>query len=373
MGGFLSSPDPAYLAFVAEQIAAAIAEAHRSRRPARAGTQAAPAEGVAFNRRFHMRNGGMLTHPGKMNPEIAGPAGPADPAVTVVGFCDPATFRPFGCIVNFACHATHMNGDLFSADYVRWVVDTLQAVHGPDFGLVYLNGACGDVTQLDNQSPRPGELGPYWCERTGRVVGGGALQALARIDYRVRCSVAPASTTVRAAIRRSTPAARKAARALLGRKAVTAADVETIYARELLEVESMRRKSPDRPLEIAGVRIGDACFWGVPGEFFQAFALDVRAASPFPYTCCVELANGYDGYICTEESFGGGGYEIRTARSSFLAPDTGQRIVRAANRLVGRMYTAAEKELRGAMDRRVWPAFEDTSALDGINQLKGKR
>jgi hypothetical protein len=290
----------------------------------------------------------------------------------VVGFRDPRTLEPLGCIVNFACHATHMNGLLYSADYVRWIVDTLQAIYGPGFGVVYLNGACGDVTQMDNRSPRPGEFGPYWCERTGRVVAGAALQAFARLELIAGATVAANATRVRANIRASTPAQCRAARALLAQKAITAEDVETIYANELLQVEALRRNWPWRRLEIMGVRIADAWFWGVPAEFFQAFALEVRAASPFTLTCCVELANGYNGYVCTREAFAGGGYEVRTARSSLLEPDTGQRIVAAASRLGQRMFTAAEREIRVIPARRFWPTVKDP-ALDGINQLGRKK
>jgi len=372
-GGFLSEGDPDYAPFVAQQIASAIAEAYRVRRPALVGTESERAGGVAFNRRFVMKDGSQKTHPGKMHPDIAEPAGPADATVTVAGFLDTAQWRPLGCIVNFACHATHMNGYLYSADYVRWVVATLEAVHGPHFGVVYLNGACGDVTQVDNRSPRPSEFGPYWCERSGRIIGGGAVQALARIDYLRKATVDVRATKVRAAIRTSTPKARKAARDLLAKKAVTHKDIETIYASELLQVERLRRQNPVRTLEIMGVRLADALFWGVPGEFFQDFALDVREASPFPRTCCVELANGYNGYICTKEAFRGGGYEIRTARSSLLEQDAGYKIARAAKRLSKRMYADAERELRALPTRRVWPEFKDAAALDGISQLTKKK
>lgn len=367
LGGFSSRPNEDYVDFLAHQIAAAIVDAHRRLRPALAGTGASLAEGVAFNRRFVMKDGTQMTHPGKMNPDIVRPAGPADPTTTVLAFADPASLQPVGCVVNFACHATHMNGYHYSADYPKYLVDTLRAVYGPEFGVVFLNGACGDVTQVDNQSPRPGEFGLYWCERTGRTVGAAALQALARMDYRKRATVDCRAAKVRAAIRKSTVDERRAARALLAKRPVTSEDIETVYASELLKVETMRRKAPERRLEVMAVRVADAWFWGVPGEFFQAFALEMRDQSPFPHTCCVELANGYNGYICTPEAFGGG-YEPRTARSSFLVPEAGGHIVRAANRLATRMFADAKKEIAGLPKHRVWPTADD-SPLDGIRRL----
>lgn len=365
--GFASEPDPDYARFVAQQIAAAVAEAGRRRRPARVGADATQAEGFAFNRRFRMKDGTEKTHPGKMNPDIVAPAGPADPAVTVIALADPKTHAPFGCLVHFACHATHMNGYLFSADYVRWIVDTLRAVHGPGFGVVFLNGACGDVTQVDNQSPRPGEFGSYWCQRTGRGIAGAAITALARTDYYAEASIATAAARVRASVRRSTPEERRDARRRLEKKP-NATDPETTYARECLAVEKMRRKRPVRSLEIMGVRIADAFLWGVPGEFFQAFAQDLKQDSSFPNTCCVELANGYNGYICTPDAFNRGGYEIRTARSSFLEPDTGPRIVTAAKRLARRMFDDAESEIRRLPNRRAWPKHTDEDVLEGASQ-----
>ncbi len=369
-GGFLSEPDGDYMEFVAGQIAAAISEAFRTRRPALPGWRDAAAPGVAFNRRFLMKNGLQRTHPGKMNPDIVAPAGPEDPTVTVLSFCDPRTFAPLGCIVNFACHATHMNGLLYSADYVRWVVDTLRAAYGPGFGVVFLNGACGDVTQADNRSPRPFEFGPYWAERTGRSVGGAAIQAVARTDYNLNTALACESVKVRAGIRAVSADALREARQLLRKHELCAENVETIYANELIKVHALREQCVHRKLEVMGVRVGDGMFWGVPAEFFQAFALDVAAASPFGHTCCVELANGYNGYVCAESAFAGGGYEVRTARSSYLEEKAGAKIVRAAKALCLRMHDNARREL--ASLRRTWPEYKDDSALDGINQIGRK-
>jgi neutral ceramidase len=368
----LSEADPAYQASLARGIASAIAEAYRRRGFALAGVNRAAAPGVAFNRRFRMKDGTYRAHPGKLHPDIVEPAGPADPTVTVFGFRSPDNEQPFGAVVHFACHATHMNGLLYSADYPAWIVSTLRAVHGPDFGVVFLNGACGDVTQVDNLSGRPAEFGPYWCRRTGEAVGAAALQALATCNYFLRASIDARTTGVRIPVRSVTPEECRKARALLKRRTPAEDDVEAIYAREALLVDALRRKTPAVRLEIQAVRIADTVLWSVPGELFQTYARRVEEASPFPRTCCVSLANGYAGYICTPETFAGTGYESRTARSSFLAPEAGDRVAAAATKLCRLLYAAGKEEVDSAATR-VARIGGDESALAGLRQAERRR
>jgi len=368
---FASRADKRYLAQVTGAIGKTVARAWSSRLPAVIGTAITHAPGVAFNRRFAMKDGTQKTHPGKMNPDIDHPAGPADDTVTTIGFRHAKTFAPLGCIVNFGCHATHMNGVEFSADYPRWVVETLGSAYGEGFGAVFLNAPCGDVTQVDNCSPRAAEFGPYWCERTGRAVDAAALLGLATMDYVKRATIDAAVTRLPCAIRRGTPAELKQARAVLARRALDCGDAEALYARELIEVERMRRRSPRLRLEVQAIRLGDTFLWTVPAELFQAFALHVRAQSPFPKTCGVELANGYHGYICTPEACACGGYEVRIARSSYLAEDTGARIARAAARLATALHERARKELKQRDRKRFWPTADDR-ALDGIRSLESR-
>jgi hypothetical protein len=360
------------LKVLAKEIADAVIEAHAARCRCMVGTSISRAPGVAFNRRFIMKDGTQVTHPGKMNPAIDRVAGPADDTVTVIGFVDPKSRAPLGAIVNFSCHATHMNGLEFSADYPYWVVQTLQSAYGPGYGVVFLNGPCGDITQVDNLDPRPLECGPYWCERTGRAVGGAALHALAVTDYFTSAGIDVATVGVSAGIRSASAKDLDQARKLLKRSAPESEDVAVSYARELLAVDAMRRKCATANLEIQALRIADTLLWTAPGELFQAFAADVHARSPFPKTCGVELANGYSGYICTADAYSGGGYEVRLARSSMLEETTGSHIADAASRLAEILHMRASRELAGLPKKRRWPTVVDT-ALDGINEIERRR
>src|SRR4029453_14143394 len=109
------------------------------------------------------------THPGKGNPEIVEPAGPIDPEVGVLAAWD-ARGALLGCLVNYACHATTFSGGV-SADYIYYLEQTIQGVTGPEAVVLFLQGASGDVTQVDNQSPREREFGEKWSRIVGTRVG----------------------------------------------------------------------------------------------------------------------------------------------------------------------------------------------------------
>jgi hypothetical protein len=115
---------------------------------------------VVFNRRFKLKSGKSATHPGKGNAEIIMPAGPVDPELGVIAAWN-KNGKLIGCIVNYACHAT-CHDDGVSADWIYYMEKVIQGAMGKNCNVVFLNGACGDVTQVDNQSLSPNEFGEKW-------------------------------------------------------------------------------------------------------------------------------------------------------------------------------------------------------------------
>src|SRR5205823_1696668 len=157
-----------------------------------------------------MRDGRTVTHPGQGNPDIVEPAGPADPEVGVIGVWDEKG-KLLGCVVNFACHATTSPGGI-SANYVYYLEKVIQGYYGKDAVVVFLNGASGDVTQVDNRSPLVHRQPERWAEFVGGRVGAEALKVLLTVDAGTLGPVAARSKVLK--IKRRPPAPERVKRCL---------------------------------------------------------------------------------------------------------------------------------------------------------------
>src|SRR5439155_16296709 len=116
------------------------------------------------------------------NPDIVEPAGPVDPEVGVVGAWDARRpDRLLGCVVNFACHATTSPGGI-SANYIYYLEKAIQGYFGKDCVVVFLAGASGDVTQVDNRSPYQHPSGDRWAQIVGGSVGAEAVKVLLAME-----------------------------------------------------------------------------------------------------------------------------------------------------------------------------------------------
>lgn len=330
--------DVRYAEWVIRQTVTAVCEAHRKREEAMLSVGSGHEDQVAFNRRFRMTNGRVFTHPGKGNPEIIEPAGPIDPEVGVLAAWS-AQGELLGCLVNYACHATTFSGGV-SADYIAYLEQAVRGVMGHDAVVVFLPGAAGDGTQVDNESLREREFGEKWSRFVGTRVGAEAVKVLVTATPGDLTPLSAATRVLRVKRRAPSPERLEASRQLVGEGLRTGErSTAWTFAKELLILEYLIAREPEVDVEIQALQVGPALFLANPAEYFCESGLAIKRASPFPFTYLVTLANGCVGYVPPEEAFAptGGGYETVLTSYSNLELSAARQILEASLGLAGRL------------------------------------
>lgn len=322
--------DPRYVEQVTKGIESAVGEAWNSMHTSEIGIATGNENTISFNRRFLMRDGREITHPGKPgtphHDAIVEPAGHIDPDVGVLA-ARPSGGKVSGIVVNFACHNTVVGGNEFSPDYVAYLRKHLKAHYGENTPVVFLLGPCGDITQVDNRSTAV-EFGVAHADMMGMRLASAAVRAADRAKWLKEAPVAATTEIVPLAIRPEPDP--EAERPTFGLGSDFNAQVGEIYARERKKVAEIRSKTPRIPCEVQALRIGPLGIVTNGSEYFCEYGLRIKRCSHFQPTWVVSLANEYIGYVPTSQAFVGGGYEPRTARSSKMAPEVGQRLVETA-------------------------------------------
>lgn len=281
--------------------------------------------GWGFNRRWEMKNGKHATNPGKTNLDKIRPAGPVDSEVSFLLVKD-ADGRPLGAIGNFTCHSTVFWMDQFTPDYCWYWQQALRQTYGEQFVLVFTNGACGDINQIDFSKPDGKESGEEHARKMGVALAAASLQA---IDGK---AVDAAPQMAWAGMDVELPLRQVSAEQLAQDQALFASDAPWTSAkwqardRILLNKETAGQSVTLCPVDV--YRIGEALFAASSWQPFCEFGLRLKAAAPSRVVVAM-LANGNVGYIPTPAAFVGGGYEPTLCRGSHHAPEAGDIIADA--------------------------------------------
>ncbi|MCA1901765.1 MAG: hypothetical protein LDL53_06040 [Candidatus Hydrogenedens sp.] len=329
---FLSERDPEYCSLVETKIIESIQTAWNNLTKVKIAFAEGEQEGIAFNRRFYMKDGTVVTHPGRKNPQIIAPAGPIDPQVLAM-FITKEDGTLLGAVVNYALHGTVFSGAFYSADYIHYLRDFLRKQWGETVSIAFLNGACGDVTQINNlREEEPPESGPEWSKRIGETLACQVYQLYLWTKPQDTATIATATETIHIPIR---DIDEKKYHVKIG----LGSDQSEVYDREIKLLRKMKNQMGGNvDVEITAIRIGDLAIVCNPTELFCRLGLDIKKSSPSKYTMIAEVSNGYTGYCPTPEAFDEGGYEILTARSSFMEPNAGIKIVQTSRKLLSQLF-----------------------------------
>jgi len=329
--------DMKYYSMVEKQLVDVILQADKSRTDASMGVGKGIEDKVAFNRRFRMKNGMTYTHPGQLNPDIVDVAGPIDPEVGVIGAWN-KDGKCIGCVVNYTCHATCDPGGS-SANWIYYMEQTIRGAMGPDCVVVFLPGASGDVTQMDNLNPFVNREGEESTRFVGARIGAEAVKVLLDMPKGSMLPLDVQVSQLKFNKRKPDPDRVKKCYELVQQSPESVGYTDWVFAKEIVLLDAIIRKEPVVTAEVQAIQVGPAVFVSNPAEFFCQLGLDIKAGSPFSYTFIVELANGIIGYVPTEAAFAndGGGYETRLTAYSNLDIKAGTMIVDESLRMVKQM------------------------------------
>lgn len=332
--------DPGFIQYLQEQIVAAVAQADANRQQAKLAVGIGHEDQVSFNRRLRMKNGLTYSHPGVGNPEIIDYAGPIDPDVGTIGIWDMED-NLLGVVVNFACHATTNPGGI-SANWIGSMQRTLRGATGnAALPVVFLQGACGDVTQVDNLAKHANPSAEHWYELVGGRVGAEAYKTLLLVKPGASTDIPIDSRQKVWEVKRRIPTPQKIKKSLtLVKQSPEKVGVdEWIFAKEIVLLDAIIKKRPQVEVEVQAIQVGPIAFVSNPAEYFVQYGLDIKKDSHFPFTFIVELANGVVGYVPTEEAFGpnGGGYETRLTSYSNLEVSAGRQFADTGIELANQM------------------------------------
>lgn len=329
-GVFQSEPDDDYCDLLEQRIAEGLRVAVGRLEPARVGWAVGVDDRDVFNRRWRMKAPAIAPDPfGRsrdqvvMNPpsgsaDLIEPAGPIDPGLPIIAV-QSTQGRPIALLANYCLH--YVGGtppDAVSADYFGAFADRVKQLMGGDDSFVGImsNGTSGDLNNTNFKSP-PSNEPPF--ERIRLVadrVAREAHRAAQRIQYRDWVPLAARERSIELATRLPTSQEIQQAKEVLqkanGRSLRT---VSEIYARETVLLAEFPESTT---LLLQALRIGDVGIAAIPCEVFCAIGLSIKRQSPLQPSFVIELANGYNGYLPTEEHHRLGGYETWRARSSYL-------------------------------------------------------
>ena len=318
------SYDEAYYDYSLRQVVSAVKEAEKRLQEADFSFGTGKVEHLIFNRRIQMKNGDCMTHPGKGNPDNVGYAGPVDEATGVVGVWKKGTEELLGFLFNFSCHAC-INLTGVTSDYPGLAIETVRKVYGEGVGAVFLSGASGDVTQIDDMSLRK-DTGKPAATRLGRTIGGEIVKILASADRGPIRTLKGTRESIPVTPRIPDPEFLPMAYEMV--KHYDPKNNTHHIAKYYVIEDLLAKAFPERKIVLQTLQIGPLVIGSSPGEIFTRYGLDYKKGSQFPYTWFSSLSSGLLGYVPTPDCFelANGGYEAETA---FYAADTGTNIVKS--------------------------------------------
>ncbi len=331
--------DEDYRVFAAKTMAKAIITAHENLAPAKMAVEQFELPDAIACRRFLCEPGSVNVNPfgvgGERIKSVAGrssavirPAGPTDPEFSVLSL-QHLDGTPLAVLGNFSVHycggyaGGQVSADYFGS-YARKLEESLTTKNNhPKFVGIMSNGTSGDTGSFTNREKKkyaPWERMQHW----GNLLAESSLANLENAGYKIPQRLNVSSSELKLKVRKPSPERIAWAKELLSDpKAKGPHRWSRVYANETLHLADY----PDETsLMLQAIQIGDTLITSCPCEVFAGTGVKIKEGAPFKKSFTIELANGYSGYLPSEEQHNLGGYETWPARSSHLEVKAEEKI-----------------------------------------------
>ncbi len=295
-------------------------------------------KGLTFNRNYLMKDGTARTNPGIGNPDIVRPFGEVDEEFSTLFFFDEEDV-PYGAIMNFACHHDCSMGKYgcdLSADYSGILSGIMKKELGSHFVTSFLVGANGNLNCLD--VGRESKIFEVSCAQTiAEALSKAALRHLKeskdlKVDKLESIKEYVDIKRVefpREVIEEAEYLVKNVSKEGMGVDISKPDSIE--YKRMNAEIILEKANLPETiPVCVQTIRLGDAMIFGLLGEPYTEFGLEIKKKSPAKINLIATMANGgRNCYVVTKESLGTMIYEAQPD-ARILCDDAGYEMVKVA-------------------------------------------
>ena len=344
---FANGVDNDYIELLIGKTLSAVRFAHRNLATAELLATQTECSTLAFNRRYVMKNGKVLTNPGKLNPDIVRPEGTIDPAIPFFAVRQFGHFRLIA--VNISNQTDTTGGDLVSADWPGHLEKQIQYELGEEVPVMTLIAPQGNINHF-NVKTEANQTSTAESRRIGKAYAAAVLSSL----YQLRR--VEVQTLRTASYKFDVPYYTVTDEEYEEAKRVFEANRDAIKPGQNINItsEDIARGTPfalkyfaqcvidcrDRAItkprkeQMFALRFGNEIgIVGIPAEPFAEIGIAIRKASDFPLTMVAALSMGAVGYVGLPENYGVGGYETTPARAK-ADRTVGTDLIRIAGELL---------------------------------------
>jgi hypothetical protein len=336
-----------YVEFLSKVVVDCLVDAHSRMEPATLRISRTNNNPYAFIRRYWMKNGKVVTNPGKLNPDIVRPESEVDPEISVVAVYSKEKTEIIGMLANICNHTDTIGGNLVSADWPGVLEKEMRALVKGTPTVITLVGASGNVNNF-NVSNNDCQTCPAEAEMIGKGYAGILSGILAKAENIDDGIVSASSVMVEARKRIISREEVSVARAFIAKagaqstgKEFTSEELaqgnEAVLCKfaEMLVTFSEKEAGKKVLLPVKSISIGGKfAICSLPGEPFNQIGTAIKGKSSFKYTFIATNAMDACGYIPMKECFGRGGYETLPVPGGGLETDTADKLIEAASGLL---------------------------------------